>query len=176
MVLKNNIEGDAYNCQSEFFNVSLKKLTLDSAKKLNNATPLRLQQLQKDYDISKKKYDESCLDKEDDGTADCIALQARITSLQSTITYLYSVRDNEGADLRTTQLQDMVKNFNDTKCGEKVGGYRAGVVRSISETFQALDKTRIEEQSKYQAKQKIFFGGIVLIGAVLIVTMFGKKD
>jgi hypothetical protein len=38
-----------------------------------------------------------------------------------------------------------------------------------------MDKKRIEEQSKYQAKQKIFFGFLVFCGAILIVTMFGKK-
>ena len=39
-----------------------------------------------------------------------------------------------------------------------------------------MDKQRIEEDSKYQAKQRIFFGALVVLGAVLMVTMFGKKE
>jgi len=39
-----------------------------------------------------------------------------------------------------------------------------------------MDKKRIEEDSKYKAKQKIFFGVLVFCGAILLVTMFGKKE
>lgn len=174
MVSTNPIEGTAYSCKSDALVLNLKKIQLDFSKKDNKVTPFKLQQLQDDYDASKKKYDESPCGKDPETDA-CIALQAQITSMQSTIQYFRSVRDDETANLRTKKLEDMVKKFNDSKCGGKVGAYRAGVVRSISESFQALDKTRIEEQSKYQAKQKIFFGAIVLVGAVLIITMFGKK-
>jgi hypothetical protein len=175
MVSTNPIQGNAYSCQSDAGLLNLKKLELDFAKKNNKVTPFKLQQLQEDYDASKKKYDDSPCGKDPETDA-CIALQGRITSTQSSIQYARSTRDNKHADSLTKTLETMVKEFNDSKCGEKVGAYRAGVVRSISESFQALDKTRIEEQSKYQAKQKIFFGAIVLVGAVLIITMFGKKE
>lgn len=170
----NFINESSSGCQSEASLLSLKKLTLDSAIKNNNTTPLKLKQLQDDYDISKKKYESIC-GKEDE-TANCIALQAQITSMQSAIAYSYSIRDNEGANLKTAELQKMIKKFNDSKCGEKVGSYRASIVRSIIETFQDLDKERIEEQSKYQAKQKIFFGAVFFVGVVLMITIFGKKD
>jgi hypothetical protein len=175
MVSTNPIEGTAYSCKSDELVLNLKKIELDFAKKNNKVTPFKLQQLQEDYDASKKKYDESPCGKDPETDA-CIALQARITSMQGTIQYFRSKGDIKNADFRTKQLQTIVKEFDDKKCGEKVGGFRAGVVRSISETFQALDKARIEEESKYQAKQKIFFGAIVLVGAVLIITMFGKKE
>lgn len=175
MVSTNPIQGTAYSCQSDANILNLKKLALDFAKKKNNLTPVKLQELQVDYDVSKKKYDESPCGK-DPETDTCIALQGQITSMQSTIAYFRSVRDNETANLRAKQLETMVKKFNDSKCAEKVGYNRAEVVRAISENFQALDKKRIEEESKYQAKQKIFFGAIVLVGAVIIITMFGKRQ
>ncbi len=175
MVSTNQIEGTAYSCQSDATILSLKKLDLDLAKKNGNVTDFKLQKLQEDYDASKKKYDESPCNKDPETDA-CIALQAQITSMQSTIAYFRSVRDDEGANLRTTQLEGMIKKFSDSKCAEKVGSYRAGVVRSIAEPFQALDKARIEEESKYKAKQKIFFGAIVFLGAVLMITMFGKRE
>ena len=155
--------------------MNLKKLALDFAKKKNNLTPVKLQELQVDYDVSKKKYDESPCGK-DSETDTCIALQGQITSMQSSIQYARSTRNNKHADSLTKTLETLVNKFNDSKCAEKVGGYRAEVVRAISENFQALDKKRIEEESKYQAKQKIFFGAIVLVGAVLIITMFGKRQ
>jgi hypothetical protein len=175
MVSTNPIEGTAYSCKSDALVLNLKKLELDFAKKNNKVTPFKLQQLQEDYDASKMKYDASPCGK-DPETDDCIALQARITSMQSSIQYARSTGDNKHADLLTKSLETIVKEFDNKKCRDKVGGFRAGVVRSISETFQALDKARIEEESKYQAKQKIFFGAIVLVGAVLIITMFGKRQ
>jgi len=175
MVSTNPIEGTAYSCKSDALVLNLKKLELDFAKKNNKATPFKLQQLQDDYDASKKKYEESPCGK-DPETDDCIALQSRITSMQSSIQYARSTGDNKKADSSTKQLENIVKEFDNKKCGEKVGDFRAGVIRSISENFQALDKKRIEEESKYQAKQKIFFGAIVLVGAVLIITMFGKRE
>jgi hypothetical protein len=39
-----------------------------------------------------------------------------------------------------------------------------------------MDKKRTEEESKYRAKQRIFYVALVVLGAVFIVTMFGKKD
>jgi hypothetical protein len=175
MVSTNPIEGTAYSCKTDAVVLNLKKLQLDFSKKDNKVTPFKLQQLQEDYDASKKKYDESPCG-EDPETDACIALQGRITSMQSSIQYHRSTGDNKHADSLTKSLQTIVKEFDNKKCGEKVGGFRAGVVRSISETFQALDKARIEEESKYQAKQKIFFGAIVLVGAVLMITMFGKRE
>ena len=45
----------------------------------------------------------------------------------------------------------------------------------IFSNFQLPEKKRIETESKYREKQKIFFGAVIFMGAVLIVTMFGKK-
>lgn len=181
MVFTNTIQGTAYSCQSDKSIIEIKKNALDyHTKNIGNpakstVTPAQLKIMQIDYETSKKKYDESPCGK-DPETDVCIALQGQITSMQSTIQYFRSKGDIQTANSRTKQLEEMVKKFDDNKCGEKVGGFRAGVIREISETFQALDKKRIEEESKYQAKQKIFFGAIILVGAVLIITMFGKRQ
>ena len=57
-----------------------------------------------------------------------------------------------------------------------ISEFRAEVIGGITGSFSEMDKQRIEAESKYQAKQKIFFGAIILLGAVLIITMFGKKE
>ena len=174
MVSTNPIEGTPYSCESDKNLLFLKKSELDGFKKNNSTNSSKLQLLELDYSTSKKKYDESPCGK-DPETNKCIELQADITRNQSLILYSRSIRDDKSAKIQTKQLEDKVKEFSDTKCGEKIGSFRAGVVSNISEGFQTLDKLRIEEESKYQAKQKIFFGGIVFLGAVLIITIFGKK-
>ena len=47
--------------------------------------------------------------------------------------------------------------------------------RTISQ-FTALDQARIAEQSSYETKQRIFFGGLVLIAGFIIITMFNNKN
>jgi hypothetical protein len=69
-----------------------------------------------------------------------------------------------------------MKIFEDKKCGAKIGEFRADNIKSITDVYSGMDKQRIEEDSKYQAKQRIFFGALVVLGAVLMVTMFGKKE
>ena len=181
MVSTGSIEGTAYNCELDLAVLDSKKFNLDyHTKNIGNpekstVNPAQLKLMQIDYEASKKKYDASPCGK-DPETDTCIALQGKITSTQSIIQYFRSKGDIKNADLTTKQLQELLKNFDESKCGDKISGFRAGVVRSISENFQALDKQRIEEQSKYQAKQRIFFGAIILVGAVLIISMFGKRE
>jgi hypothetical protein len=170
------VEGTQYSCESDKRSLQVKKSILDyHTKNIASITPAKLKILQLDYETSKKKFDNSPCGKDPETDA-CVALQAKITSTQSTIAYFRTVKDNKQANLIAKHLEDDVKKFNDSKCAEKVSGYRAGAILSISENFQALDKLRIEEESKYQLKQKIFFGAIVLMGAVLIITTFGKRE
>lgn len=169
------VQGTPYSCQSDAGVVAIKKMTLDFALKSLNNSPAKLKQLQDDYDNAKKKYDASPCGKDPERDA-CIALQSEISSMRSTISYFYSIRDNETAQQRTAQLDGLLKKFDDSKCGAKIGEFRADVVSSITDVYSAMDKQRIEEQSKYQAKQKIFFGVLVFCGAILMVTMFGKKQ
>jgi hypothetical protein len=45
----------------------------------------------------------------------------------------------------------------------------------VASKFSALDKARIEEESKYVRNQRIFFGALILLGGVVMITMFGKN-
>lgn len=175
------IQGTAYSCESDKGILGMKKSTLDYHTQYignpakSTMTPAELKKLQVDYENSKKKYDASPCGKDPERDA-CIALQSQITSMRSTISYFYSVRDNETAKQRTAQLDALLKKFDDSKCGAKIGDFRADAIKSITDVYSGMDKKRIEEDSKYQAKQRIFFGALVVLGAVLMVTMFGKKE
>lgn len=169
------IQGTEYSCTSDTNVLAIKKLTLDYALKSSNSTPAKLKQLQDDYDVSKKKFDDSPCSKSSPETNACITLQAQIVSMQSSIKYFESVRDFEGANNLSNQLKALNKKFEDDKCGDKLSVFKAGQIASIVGSFSELDKARIQADSKYQAKQKIFFGAIFFVGAVLMITIFGKK-
>lgn len=169
------IQGTPYSCQSDAGILSMKKMALDFIKKSPNSSPAEVQKIQNDYDVAKKKYDASPCGK-DPETENCIALQAQIVSLRSSITYFLNTKDFEGAENLKAQLDSLNKQFDKSKCGDKVSAFRADVIDKITDAYSEMDKKRIEEESKYRAKQRIFYGGLVVLGAVLIVTMFGKKD
>lgn len=175
------IQGTAYSCEADKGVLAMKKSSLDyhTENKGNpvksSITPAQLKVLELEYETAKKKYDASPCGKDTERDA-CISLQSQITSMRSTISYFYSIRDNETAQQRTAELDKLLKKFDDSKCGAKIGEFRADAIKSITDIYGGMDKQRIEEDSKYQAKQRIFFGALVFFGAVLIVTMFGKKE
>ena len=67
------------------------------------------------------------------------------------------------------------KNKKNKECF-RVGAFRAEEIDKITDAYNEMDKKRTEEESKYRAKQRIFYVALVVLGAVFIVTMFGKKD
>jgi hypothetical protein len=175
------IQGTAYSCESDKNILGMKKSTLDYHTQYignpakSTMTPAELKKLQVDYENSKKKYDASPCGKDPERDA-CIALQSGMTTTRASIAYANATRDYESANQRTASLEKSMKIFEDKKCGAKIGEFRADNIKSITDVYSGMDKQRIEEDSKYQAKQRIFFGALVVLGAVLIVTMFGKKE
>jgi hypothetical protein len=175
MVNLDTIQGTPYSCQSDAGVLSVKKSMIDYALKTPNYSPVKLKELQDDYANAKKKYDASPCGKDPERDA-CIALQSGMTTTRASIAYYNSIRDYETANQRTASLEKSKKDFEDKKCGAKIGEFRADAIGSISGVYSEMDKKRIEEDSKYQAKQRIFFGALVFFGAVLMITMFGKKE
>jgi len=175
------VHGTKYTCEEDKGVMYIKKTTLDyhtenignPAK--SNITPAKLKLLELEYETAKKKYDASPCGKDPERDK-CIALQQSMDYTRSSISYFYSKSDNETAQRETANLEALKKEFEKSKCGDKIGEFRAEEVKSILGVYNEMDKKRIEEESKYQAKQRIFFGALVVFGAVLIVTMFGKKE
>jgi hypothetical protein len=67
------------------------------------------------------------------------------------------------------------KEFNDNNCTQIIEQYRQSELGDVVGKFSALDKARIEAESIYERNKRIFFGGLVLIGGIVIITMFSKK-
>lgn len=69
-------------------------------------------------------------------------------------------------------LQDETKKFNDLGCSAKINEQKSGALQEKIQEYSALDKERIEAESKYEARKKIFIGGsVILIGLALIVVL-----
>jgi hypothetical protein len=83
--------------------------------------------------------------------------------------------ENGKGYLRAEALVKLKKDFKDNDCTKVIEQYRQQELGNVVSKFSALDKARIEEESKYVRNQRVFFGGLVLIGGVFIITMFSKK-
>lgn len=174
------ITGSAYTCISDLANINTLKATLDYHTKYfgnaikSTATATDLKNMQADYDTAKSKYDSSVCGK-DPEMDKCLQYQTQISSLRSTIIYFTNTGDVEQAGALQGQLDDLQKKFNDSKCSDKVSSYKAVEITSVTDVFSQMDKARIETDSKYQRNQRIFFGAIVLFGAVIMVSVFRKN-
>jgi hypothetical protein len=76
---------------------------------------------------------------------------------------------------REVALFKLKKDFNDNDCTKVIEQYRQQELSKVANKFSSLDKARIEEESKYVRNQRVFFGGLILLGGVVIITMFSKK-
>ena len=75
----------------------------------------------------------------------------------------------------TSAIARLRKEFDDNNCTQLIEKYRQSELGDVVGKFSALDKARIEAESIHERNQRIFFGALVLLGGVVIITMFSKK-
>ena len=75
----------------------------------------------------------------------------------------------------TSAIARLRKEFNDNNCTQLIEKYRQSELGNVVGKFSTLDKARIEAESIHERNQRIFFGALVLLGGVVIITMFSKK-
>ena len=76
---------------------------------------------------------------------------------------------------REVALFKLKKDYNDNDCTKVIEQYRQQELSKVANKFSVLDKLRIEEESKYVRNQRVFFGALILLGGVVMITMFGKN-
>lgn len=106
---------------------------------------------------------------------ECIYLKADVdtkTSLYGNQGLMYF---ESGKTFKKESLDQARKLYEDKGCVKVIEQYRQAELGKVAGKFSGLDKARIEEESKYQTKQRIFFGGLVLIAGIVVITMFGKN-
>jgi len=113
----------------------------------------------------------------DEKQLECIQINARLDGLlqmqgASALSPL-AWRSNE-LDA-SNSIAETRKDFNNKNCTKLIEQYRQQELGDVTSKFSSLDKARIEEESKYVRNQRVFFGGLVLLGGVVMITMFGKK-
>lgn len=124
---------------------------------------------------AKLEYQQKCgmYDKE---LLECIVidntLQGQITKYANQSSMYYE--DIKDINLPTA-IANSKKKFAEKGCVKKLEKYRQAELGKVAEKFTSLDKARIEAESIYERNKRIFFGGLVLIGGIVILTMFSKN-
>jgi hypothetical protein len=122
------------------------------------------------------EYSQKC-GKYDEKQLKCISINSKLQSLiQLQGASASSYFDNKRNQYESTEaIARIRKEFNDNDCTKVIEQYRQQELGSVTSKFSALDKARIEEESKYVRNQRVFFGALILLGGVVIITMFGKN-
>jgi hypothetical protein len=76
------------------------------------------------------------------------------------------------ADKLTIALNDAKKDFITYGCQAEVEASRQEVVAGIGTEYSAYDKARIQAESIYERNKRVFFGAVVLIGALALIMTF----
>jgi hypothetical protein len=106
---------------------------------------------------------------------DCIRINADIQNSTSILGNQALMYFDSEKTFSKEVLDKEKKLFADKGCAKIIEQYRQAELGKVIDKFSGLDKARIEAESIYERNQRIFFGGLVLIGGIIIITMFGKK-
>jgi len=111
----------------------------------------------------------------DQKTQNCITINQQLQSaIQLDGVKSLSPFSDERANLQKS-IAFYRKQFADNNCTQIIEQYRQAELGSVVDKFTNLDKVRIESESIYERNQRIFFGGLVLVAGIVILTMFSKK-
>lgn len=77
--------------------------------------------------------------------------------------------------LKNESLDNIKKRFEDKGCIKIIEAYRQAELGKVIGKFSELDQTRIEAESIYERNQRVFFGGLILIAGIILITMVGKN-
>lgn len=111
----------------------------------------------------------------DQKTQNCITINKQLQSaIQFQGTKSLSPFSDERANLEKLTAFYR-KQFNDNNCTQLIEQYRQAELGTVIDKFTGLDKVRIEAESIYERNQRIFFGGLVLVAGIVILTMFSEK-
>jgi hypothetical protein len=108
---------------------------------------------------------------------ECIQINTRLENLLSNqgASALSLYGDARNLYESSGAIAETRKDFNNKNCTKIIEQYRQQELGDVASKFSALDKARIEEESKYVRNQRVFFGGLVLLGGIVIISMFSKK-
>jgi hypothetical protein len=105
----------------------------------------------------------------------CLERELYIQNLQNLISEKTQQNDTEQLSAWAQVLAKETKMFNDLGCNAKIQERKNLVLGDKLSKYTAIDKQRIEAESKYQANKKIFTGVSVVLVALVIVILAKSK-
>jgi hypothetical protein len=98
----------------------------------------------------------------------CLELEATLTNIREKESIDNQQRDSFSYGYTIASIK---KNFTSLGCEKKIEESRQVVVGNVINKYSELDKQRIEADSKYQLKIRIFIGAsVLLVGLALMIT------
>lgn len=116
----------------------------------------------------------------DDVKNKCVLVDAQITELtrliatQSTLA-LTDNRIYAQIDIWKKQLAQLKADFNLNGCVSKLEEVKQATVKEVIDTYQNINKERIDAVSTYERNKRVFFGAFVLITALALIITSEKK-
>ena len=142
--------------------------------KLNKGSQSEIASKQKQIEDKKNSYLTSgCIN--DLALTNCADLDYKILQVQNIIQNAYGLGDTKKADTYRGYLDGLKKEFENKKCEGKLNEFRTIPLQNAFQKYSQIDANRIETDSKKQATKRIIFGGIVLVSALAIIFVLGKR-
>lgn len=103
---------------------------------------------------------------------ECLSKEQYLSNVRNAITVASQQNNMTYVESTSRVLQEETKKFNDLGCSAKINEQKSVALQGKIQEYSALDKERIEAESKYEARKKVFIGGsVILIGLALIVVL-----
>ena len=105
----------------------------------------------------------------------CFEREQYIINLQNEITSVTQRNEPNYLLGLTTTLNEENKKFSDLGCAEKINQFKIGKVQDKTKETYAFDQERIEADSKFEAKKRIFIGGSVILIALGMLFIYKSE-
>jgi hypothetical protein len=111
----------------------------------------------------------------------CVYTDSQIKSLTSMIASIYQQPSYNSRGLVSPETLKVKLNehklfFDTNGCAKKIEEVASEETSKVISQFTNLDTARITADTTYQVQQRVFFGGLVLVAGLVIITMFnGNK-
>lgn len=110
----------------------------------------------------------------------CVELSSKIEVIQSRILNLRKLFLSDqtlGKEIqrKENELAQLKKQFQEGNCDVVLADLKTQQTLGLIKKYQDIDKERIETESKFLVRKRVFFGAIVIATFVVIIATYKKK-
>jgi hypothetical protein len=103
---------------------------------------------------------------------ECLSKEQYLSNVRNAISVAGQQNNISYVSAMSPVLAQKTKEFNESGCSAKINESKGIALQGKIQEYSAFDKQRIEAESKYEARKKIFIGGsVILVGLALIVVL-----